>query len=67
MSSLKSKTIFITGSSRGIGRAMALRFAKEGANLIITGKTTEPHAKLEGTIYTVAEEVKAAGYSTRCP
>jgi citronellol/citronellal dehydrogenase len=61
VSSLKSKTIFITGSSRGIGRAMALRFAKEGANLIITGKTTEPHAKLEGTIHTVAEEVIAAG------
>ena len=57
----KSKTIFITGSSRGIGRAMALRFAQEGANLIITGKTTEPHAKLEGTIHSVADEVKAAG------
>ena len=59
--SLRAKTIFISGASRGIGRAMALRFAKDGANLIITGKTDKPHPKLEGTIHSVAEEVVAAG------
>lgn len=59
--SLKAKTIFITGSSRGIGRAMALRCAQAGANVVITGKTVEPHPKLEGTIHTVAEEVQQAG------
>ncbi len=59
--SLSGKTIFITGSSRGIGRAMALRFAADGANLVITGKTDTPHPKLEGTIHTVAAEVEAAG------
>jgi citronellol/citronellal dehydrogenase len=59
--SLQSKTIFITGSSRGIGRAMALRCAQDGANVIITGKTVEAHDKLEGTIHTVAREVEQAG------
>ncbi len=58
---LKNKTIIITGSTRGIGRAMALRFAKEGANLVITGKSDTPHATLPGTIHSVAEEVRAAG------
>jgi citronellol/citronellal dehydrogenase len=61
MSSLQDKTIFITGSSRGIGRAIALRCARDGAKVVITGKTTEPHPKLPGTIHSVAEEVKAAG------
>lgn len=59
--SLHNKTIFITGSSRGIGLAMALRFARAGANVVITGKTTEPHPKLPGTIHTAAEEVERAG------
>jgi len=59
--SLKNKTIIITGSTRGIGREMALRFAKDGANIVITGKTAEKHDKLPGTIYTVAEEVEKAG------
>lgn len=61
MNTLKNKTIFITGSSRGIGAAMAVRFAKEGANIIITGKTAEKHESLPGTIYSVAEEVESAG------
>lgn len=58
---LKNKTILITGSSRGIGLAIALRCAKDGANIIITGKTTEKHDTLPGTIYTAAEEVEKAG------
>ena len=61
MNSLKNKTIIITGSSRGIGRAIALRFAEEGANIVITGKTGEKHETLPGTIYSVAEEVEKAG------
>jgi len=61
MSSLHNKIIFITGSSRGIGREIALRCARDGAKVVITGKTAEPHPKLPGTIHTVAEEVKAAG------
>lgn len=61
MSILRGKTIFITGASRGIGRAIALRCARDGAQVVITGKTAEPHAKLEGTIHTVAQEVEAAG------
>ena len=59
--SLQGKTIFITGSSRGIGEAMALRFAQDGANLIIAAKTAEPHPKLPGTIHTVAKAVEEAG------
>lgn len=61
MTTLKGKTIFITGSTRGIGRAMALRFARDGANLVITGKTVDPNPKLSGTIESVAQEVLAAG------
>jgi len=61
MTSLKGKTLFITGASRGIGKAIALRAAKDGANIAIAAKTTEPHPMLEGTIYTAAEEIEAAG------
>ncbi|MBU0622362.1 MAG: NAD(P)-dependent oxidoreductase [Gammaproteobacteria bacterium] len=61
MSDLQNKTIFITGSTRGIGREIALRCARDGAKVVITGKTTEPHSKLPGTIHSVAEEVRAAG------
>ena len=61
MSSLKGKTLFITGASRGIGLAIALRAARDGANVAIAAKTTEPHPKLKGTIYTAAEEIRAAG------
>ncbi|MFT5432321.1 MAG: citronellol/citronellal dehydrogenase [Myxococcota bacterium] len=59
--SLSGKTLFITGASRGIGKAIALRAAADGANVTIAAKTTEPHPKLEGTIYTAAEEIEAAG------
>jgi citronellol/citronellal dehydrogenase len=59
--SLRGKTLFITGSSRGIGKAIALRAAADGANIVIAAKTTEPHPTLPGTIHTAAEEVEAAG------
>ena len=49
-------TLFITGASRGIGKAIALRAAQDGANIVIAAKTSEPHPKLPGTIYTAAEE-----------
>jgi citronellol/citronellal dehydrogenase len=61
MSDLRDKVIFITGSSRGIGREIALRCARDGAGVVITGKTAKPHAKLPGTIHSAAEEVVAAG------
>ncbi|MDH4047044.1 MAG: NAD(P)-dependent oxidoreductase [Gammaproteobacteria bacterium] len=61
MASLKGKTLFISGGSRGIGLAIALRAAKDGANVIVAAKTAEPHARLPGTIYTSAEEIEAAG------
>jgi citronellol/citronellal dehydrogenase len=61
MSGLKGKTIFITGATRGIGREVALRCARDGANIVVTGKTSEPHPKLSGTIHSVAREVEAAG------
>lgn len=59
--SLNNKTIFITGASRGIGLAIALKAAQDGANIAIAAKTAEPHPKLEGTIYTAAEEIEKAG------
>jgi citronellol/citronellal dehydrogenase len=59
--SLQGKTLFITGASRGIGREIALRAAREGANIVIAAKSAEPHAKLPGTIHSVAAEVEAAG------
>jgi citronellol/citronellal dehydrogenase len=59
--SLKGKTLFITGASRGIGLAIALRAARDGANIVIAAKTREPHPKLTGTIFTAAEEVTKAG------
>lgn len=61
MGSLKGKTLFITGASRGIGRAIALRAAADGANVAIASKTSSPHPKLAGTIHSVAEEIEAAG------
>lgn len=59
--SLKGKTLFITGASRGIGLAIALRAAQDGANIAIAAKTSEPHKHLPGTIHTAAREVEAAG------
>src|SRR5207248_1019089 len=56
--SLKGKTLFITGGSRGIGLAIALRAARDGANVTIAAKTAEPHPKLPGTIYTSAREIR---------
>ncbi len=61
MTTLRGKTLFITGGSRGIGLAIALRAARDGANIAIAAKTTTPQPKLEGTIYTAAEAIKAAG------
>jgi len=59
--SLNNKTLFITGASRGIGLAIGLRAARDGANVVIAAKTAEPHPKLEGTIYSAAEAITAAG------
>ncbi len=59
--SLKGKTLFITGASRGIGKAIALRAAQDGANVVIAAKTADPHPKLPGTIYTAKAEIEAAG------
>ena len=56
--SLAGKTLFITGASRGIGKAIALGAAQDGANVIVAAKTAEPHPRLPGTIYTAAEELK---------
>lgn len=58
---LRNRNVLITGGSRGIGKAIAIALAKEGANVAIAGKTTNPHPKLEGTIYSAAEEIKLAG------
>ena len=59
--SLSGKVIFMSGGSRGIGLAMAKRFASDGANVVIAAKTDKPHPKLEGTIHTAAAEIDAAG------
>ena len=61
MSTLSGKTLFITGASRGIGLAIALRAARDGANIVIAAKTETPHPKLPGTIHTAAAEIEAAG------
>jgi citronellol/citronellal dehydrogenase len=61
LAGLKGKTLFITGATRGIGREIALRCARDGAKIVVTGKTAEPHPKLSGTIHSVAREVEAAG------
>ncbi|XP_048383174.1 hydroxysteroid dehydrogenase-like protein 2 isoform X2 [Stegostoma tigrinum] len=58
---LAGRTLFITGASRGIGKAIALKAAKDGANVVIAAKTAQAHPKLPGTIYTAAEEIEAAG------
>jgi len=60
-SNLKGKTLFITGASRGIGLAIGLKAARDGANVVIAAKTTEAHPKLPGTIYTAAAKIEAAG------
>lgn len=61
MANLEGKTLFITGASRGIGLAIGLRAARDGANVAVAAKTAEPHAKLEGTVYTAAAEIEKAG------
>src|SRR5919112_4153904 len=58
---LSDRTLFMTGGSRGIGLAIALRAARDGANVALLAKTAEPNPKLPGTIYTAAEEIEAAG------
>jgi len=61
MSDLNGRTLFITGSSRGIGKAIAVRAAADGANIAVVGKTAEPHPKLPGTVYSAVEEIEAVG------
>jgi citronellol/citronellal dehydrogenase len=61
MSTLAGKTLFVSGASRGIGLAIALRAARDGANIVIASKTDQPHPKLPGTIHTAAAEIIAAG------
>ncbi|HEV3137923.1 MAG TPA: SDR family NAD(P)-dependent oxidoreductase, partial [Pirellulales bacterium] len=61
MANLKGKTIFITGASRGIGKAIGLRAARDGANIVVAAKTAEPHPKLDGTVHTAVKELEAAG------
>jgi citronellol/citronellal dehydrogenase len=61
MANLQGKTLFISGASRGIGLAIAVRAARDGANIAIAAKTTEPHPRLPGTVYTAAEEIEKAG------
>jgi citronellol/citronellal dehydrogenase len=61
MKTLQHKTLFITGASRGIGKAIALRAARDGANIVVAAKTAEPDPRLPGTIYSAAQEIEAAG------
>ena len=61
MTTLAGKTLFISGGSRGIGHAIALRAARDGANVVIAAKTAEPHPKLPGTIFSAAEDIERAG------
>ncbi len=61
MPDLSGKTLFVTGASRGIGKAIALRAARDGANIVVAAKTTDPHPKLPGTIHSAALEIEAAG------
>jgi len=61
MLNLKGKTLFITGASRGIGRAIAIRAAKDGANIAVVAKTKDPHPKLPGTVYTAVDDINKAG------
>lgn len=61
MKSLKNKTLFITGASRGIGKAIALRAARDGANIVVASKSSEPDPRLPGTIHSAAVEIEAAG------
>src|SRR5437870_6320520 len=63
MNDLAGRTLIMSGGSRGIGLAIALRAARDGANVALVAKTAEPHPKLEGTVYTAAEEIEAAGGS----
>ncbi len=68
MANLKGKTLFITGATRGIGKAIGLRAARDGANIVIAAKTVEPNPKLPGTIYSAAEEMVAVGgKALACP
>jgi len=68
MGDLGGKTLFVTGGSRGIGLAIALRAARDGANVAIAAKTVAPHPKLPGTIHTAVEEIEAAGgHGLACP
>ena len=67
MQNVRGKTVFLAGASRGIGKAIALKLSADGANVVITGKTTEPHPTLPGTIFTAAEECKKAGASGALP
>lgn len=61
MPSLSGKTLFITGASRGIGKAIALKAAQDGANIVVAAKTAEPHQKLPGTVYETAKAIEDAG------
>src|SRR5213080_3513039 len=61
MNDLAGRTLIMSGGSRGIGLAIALRAARDGANVALVAKTAEPHPKLEGTVFTAAEEIEAAG------